>query len=79
MDAVRPVTVSVLDPPTKIEVGLKLQVAPLLQDRAMDPRKVLGPAAEMVKRRGLGADENNTRSRVGGKRKHRAPRARHGK
>ena len=49
MVAVRPVTVSVLDPPAEIEAGLKLHVAPLLQDNAMDARKVLGPEAEMVK------------------------------
>ena len=44
----RPVTVSVLDCPAKTEVGLKLQVAPLLQDSAMVPRNVLGAAAEIV-------------------------------
>ena len=46
--AVRPVTVSVLDPPAEIEAGLKLHDAPLVQDSAMDARKVLGPEAEMV-------------------------------
>lgn len=45
---VRPVTVSRLDPPATIELGLKAHVAPLLQDNAMDPRKVLGAEAEMV-------------------------------
>jgi hypothetical protein len=46
---VRPVTVSVLDCPAEIPAGLKVQVAPLLQDRAMELRNVLGAAAEMVK------------------------------
>jgi hypothetical protein len=46
---VRPVTVSVLDCPAEIEAGLKVQVAPLLQDKAMLLKNVLGAAAEMVK------------------------------
>ena len=33
--AERPVTVSVLDPPTVIEAGLKVHVAPLAHDREM--------------------------------------------
>ena len=45
----RPVRVSVLDCPAVIEAGLKLHVEPLLHDKAMDCRKVLGPEAEMVK------------------------------
>jgi len=46
---VRPVTVSVLDCPAEIEAGLKVQVAALLQDKAMLLRNVLGAAAEMAK------------------------------
>jgi hypothetical protein len=46
---VRPVTVRLLDPPTEIEGGLKVHVAPEPQAKAMDPRNVLGPAAAMVK------------------------------
>lgn len=45
---VRPVTVSVLDPPAVIELGLKVHVAPPLHDNAMDPRKLLGAEAEML-------------------------------
>jgi hypothetical protein len=45
--AERFVKVSVLDPPTEIDDGLKLHVAPLVQDKAMEDRKVLGPVAEM--------------------------------
>ena len=41
---------SELDPPAEIEDGLKLHVAPLLQDSTMEfGRSVLGPKAEMVK------------------------------
>lgn len=47
--AVRPDTVSVLDPPTEIEVGLKVHVAPLLQDKAIGDRKLLGPVAAIAK------------------------------
>lgn len=43
------VTESVLDPPTEIEEGLKLHVAPPLQDRAIGATNVLGPAAEIEK------------------------------
>ena len=49
VDELRPVTVSTLDCPAGIEPGVKVQVALLLQDSATFPRKVLGPAAEMVK------------------------------
>ena len=45
----RPETVRVLDPPAEIEAGLKVHVAPLLQDSAMLLSNVLGPEAEMVK------------------------------
>ena len=47
--AVRPVRVSVLDPPAEIEAGLKLHVTALLHDKAMEPRNVLGAEAEIVK------------------------------
>ena len=46
---VSPVTVSALDPPGGIEDGLKLHVAPPVHDRAMEPWKVLGAEAEIVK------------------------------
>ena len=46
---VRPVRVSVLDPPVVIDDGLKLHVGPELQVKLMAPRKVLGPEAEIVK------------------------------
>ena len=46
---VRPVRVSVLDPPVGMAFGLKVHVAPELQVKLMDPRNVLGPEAEMVK------------------------------
>ena len=45
----RPVTVTKLDPPTAIEAGLKVHVAPELQAREIFPRNVLGPAAAIVK------------------------------
>jgi len=45
---VRPVTDMVLDCPIGTELGLKEQVALLLQDRATEPRNVLGPATETV-------------------------------
>lgn len=47
--AERFVTVRVLEPPTGIELGLKVHDAPVLQDKAMEDTKVLGPAAETVK------------------------------
>lgn len=47
--ALRPVRVSVLDPPVETEDGLKVHVAPELQVKLMAPRNVLGPEAEIVK------------------------------
>ena len=47
--AVRPVTESVLDCPVEMEVGVKVHVAPLLQDNTIGVWKVLGPVAEIVK------------------------------
>jgi hypothetical protein len=46
---VRPVTVSVLDPPGGTADGENVQVAPLLHDNPMVPRNVLGAEAETAK------------------------------